>query len=85
RRDIRQSHWEVKTRRLHSPKCSANAYRDTVAAQNMNVIRSHLKEHRRPLYLQPLVEDGAYPWELHTASSSDTRSSASSTSIHRRA
>ncbi|KAF9084795.1 hypothetical protein BGX23_010228 [Mortierella sp. AD031] len=34
-----------------------------MAAHNMcNVVRGHLLEQQRPLYLQPVDADGNYPW-----------------------
>lgn len=38
-------------------------HRDVMAGHNMvNIVRSHVEQQQRPLYLQPVDKDGHYPW-----------------------
>ncbi|KAF9951295.1 hypothetical protein BGZ72_007152 [Mortierella alpina] len=58
---------QVEIRRLYCPCCKSYVHRDVLAAHNLsNVIFGHLKEQTRPLYLQPVDDDGHYPWMANT-------------------
>jgi hypothetical protein len=38
-------------------------HRDVMAGHNMvNILRSHVEQQQRPLYLHPVDKDGHYPW-----------------------
>ncbi|KAF9089214.1 hypothetical protein BGX27_002542 [Mortierella sp. AM989] len=53
----------VSVRRLFCEDCGALFHRDEMAGHNMvNIVQGHLLHQQRPLYLQPVDENGHYPW-----------------------
>ena len=46
----------------------------------VNAVRAHLLEQQRPLYLQPVDENGRYPWMEETKSGEDGSSNSNSNS-----
>ena len=70
---------QVEIRRLYCPKCKSYMHRDIMAGHNIcNAVRGHLLEQTRPLYLQPIDQDGKYPWMESTSSSSSSSSGGGS-------
>ncbi|KAF9197385.1 hypothetical protein BGZ49_002208, partial [Haplosporangium sp. Z 27] len=54
---------QVEIRRLYCKTCKMYMHRDVMAGHNIcNVVRGHLLYQQRPRYLQPVAEDGNYPW-----------------------
>ena len=54
---------QVTLRQFYCPHCERYYHRDVMAAENMcKIIQGHLVEQERPRYLQPVTEDGRYPW-----------------------
>jgi len=50
-------------RRLYCPECRKYRHRDVLAGHNIcNILKSFVEQQERPLYLQPVDEDGGYPW-----------------------
>lgn len=50
-------------RRLYCGHCKKYMHRDVMAANNIvNILRSHVEQQQRPLYLHPVDKDGHYPW-----------------------
>ncbi|KAF9149755.1 hypothetical protein BG015_008431 [Linnemannia schmuckeri] len=80
---------QVNIRRLYCPNCEQFFPHNIMAAHNMcNIVKSHLLHQRRPKYLQPIDEDGKYPWMEDDGSNSspeslakDSKSSAGSTLV----
>ncbi|KAF9356649.1 hypothetical protein BGX26_004962 [Mortierella sp. AD094] len=55
--------FQVSTRGLFCEDCGTPFHRDEMAGHNMvNVVQGHLLHQKRPLYLQPVDENGHYPW-----------------------
>jgi hypothetical protein len=51
-------------RRFYCQNCEAYMHRDIMAGPNMcNAIKGHLLHQKRPRYLQPVDNEGNYPWE----------------------
>ncbi|KAG0273532.1 hypothetical protein BGZ95_010663 [Linnemannia exigua] len=70
---------QVNLRRLYCPTCQAFMHRDIMAGHNMcDIVMTHLLAQARPLYLQPVDDDGHYPWmEVGESKRIDTISSSS--------
>ncbi|KAG0263678.1 hypothetical protein DFQ27_001635 [Actinomortierella ambigua] len=50
-------------RRLYCSKCGKYRHRDVLAGHNIcNILKSTVEQQERPLYLQPMNEDGSYVW-----------------------
>ncbi|KAG0273526.1 hypothetical protein BGZ95_010671 [Linnemannia exigua] len=50
-------------RRLYCYHCKKNMHRDVMAGHNIvNILRGHVEQQQRPLYLHPVDKDGHYPW-----------------------
>ncbi|KAK3827375.1 MAG: hypothetical protein J3R72DRAFT_457060 [Linnemannia gamsii] len=66
-------------RRLYCQTCQVYMHCDVMAGHNMsNIIKTHLLAQTRPLYLQPVDDEGHYPWmEDGESSRIDTGSSCS--------
>ncbi|KAF8941741.1 hypothetical protein BGZ47_007241 [Haplosporangium gracile] len=44
-------------------RCKKYMHRDIMAGHNIvNILRSHVEQQQRPLYLQPVDKDDQYPW-----------------------
>ncbi|KAG0317269.1 hypothetical protein BGZ99_006411 [Dissophora globulifera] len=72
---------QVEIRRLYCKTCKTYMHRDVMAGHNIcNVVRGHLLEQQRPVYLQPMDKNKAYPWMQEDASSSSSSSSSGSSS-----
>ena len=55
---------QVNIRRLYCEYCKKFMHRDVMAGHNLaNVVQGHLREQRRPRYLQPVDQNGVFPWE----------------------
>ncbi|KAF9354759.1 hypothetical protein BGX34_010837, partial [Mortierella sp. NVP85] len=55
---------QIEIRRLYCPKCKTKFHRDVLAGHNMaRIAQSYLIRQKRPLYLQPVDQNGNYPWE----------------------
>ncbi|GJJ77517.1 putative transposase [Entomortierella parvispora] len=53
----------VTIRQLYCTHCKHFHHRDIMAAENMAmIVRERLEKQERPLHLQPVTEDGIYPW-----------------------
>ncbi|KAG0195786.1 hypothetical protein BGX28_000635, partial [Mortierella sp. GBA30] len=51
-------------RRSYCDHCRKYAHRDVMASHNMvNIMRARVERQERPDYLQPVDEDGLYPWK----------------------
>ncbi|KAF9930956.1 hypothetical protein FBU30_011065, partial [Linnemannia zychae] len=76
---------QVEIRRLYCKECKTYLHRDIMAGHNIcNIVRGHLVNQQRPLYLQPVDDKGRYPWmraysQSSSASSSSQSSGSSST------
>lgn len=54
---------QVEIRRLYCSNCKTYHHRDVMAGHNIcNVVRGHLLNQERPLYLQPMDATGTFPW-----------------------
>ncbi|OAQ26276.1 hypothetical protein K457DRAFT_706861 [Linnemannia elongata AG-77] len=52
--------------RLYCYHCKKYMHRDVMAGHNIvNIVRSHVEQQERPLYLHPVDKDGHYPWLEH--------------------
>ncbi|KAG0319327.1 hypothetical protein BGZ99_005147 [Dissophora globulifera] len=61
-------------RRLYCPHCQKTLHRDIMAAHNMcAAMRGQVEFLQRPLYLQPVDENGQYPWMMQQGGSSKRR------------
>ena len=70
---------QVEIRRLYCPHCKVFMHREVMAGHNIaNVVRGHLINQQRPLYLQPVDKDGSYPWMSERTSGSTGNNSGSS-------
>ena len=57
---------QVTLRRFYCIHCERYYRRDVMAAENMcKTVQGYLVNQQRPLYLQPVTEDGRHPLDLH--------------------
>ncbi|KAF9402069.1 hypothetical protein BGX21_011368 [Mortierella sp. AD011] len=80
-------------RRSYCGDCEKYIHRDVMAAHNMvNILRAYVERQERPDYLQPVDEDGKYPWkedykheaQLTSASGASRRAKSKSGSDRKR-
>ncbi|KAG0259868.1 hypothetical protein BG011_002319 [Mortierella polycephala] len=72
---------QVEIRHLYYPTYNYPMHRDVMAGHNVcNMVRGHLADQQRPLYLQPVDMDGNYPWIQDAGPHAEAESSTSSSS-----
>ena len=88
---------QVDMRRFYCSYCHVYHHRDVMAAENMaNIVQGYLLKQERPEHLQPVAQDGSFPWKekrgvgpgtssSSTGTSTDTTSSSDTTGRRKRA
>ncbi|KAF9160238.1 hypothetical protein DFQ26_005748 [Actinomortierella ambigua] len=68
-------------RRHYCSKCGKYRHRDVLAGHNIcNILKSTVEQQERPLYLQPMNEDGSYVWMEKDGKNKDQQATSTSPS-----
>ena len=71
---------QVNIRQFYCTHCARYHHRDVMAAENMaKIVQEYLEKRTRPLYLQPVTQDGRYPWMSSSTVESGAKAQATST------
>ncbi|KAG0292157.1 hypothetical protein BGZ96_004453 [Linnemannia gamsii] len=72
---------QVTLRQVYCTHCKRYYHRDVMAAENMcNIVQGYLVKQERPRYLQPITQDGRYPWDTTSTTGVGTSTVSTSTS-----